>query len=90
MSQQESLEASIAKHNQACETLHEQFTENHKSTCQEVSRLALETMELMEQPSNAFSTLLGLVPALRGTEIALYDITRQLLQDAKREIITCV
>ncbi|KAF5566063.1 hypothetical protein FPHYL_3976 [Fusarium phyllophilum] len=65
MSQQENLEACFAKHSQACESLHEKFSEAYKSTCQATSRHYLgimdhhDKMELMERPTEAISTILS-------------------------------
>nr|RBQ92116.1 hypothetical protein FVER53263_07626 [Fusarium verticillioides] len=92
MSQQENFEACFTKHNQACESLHEKFSEAYKTTCKVTScqyfdiRGHRDKMELMEQPAEAISTILSHVAGMHGIETALYDTTRQSLQDQEREV----
>ncbi|KAF5580057.1 uncharacterized protein FSUBG_13496 [Fusarium subglutinans] len=87
MSQQESFEANITKHDWACETLHEKFTEQFNAESDKAFNQTLKAISNVLKiehtilSSKTESALEDLRRTSQETRTGFYDIARQALQD---------
>ncbi|KAF5639220.1 hypothetical protein F52700_4072 [Fusarium sp. NRRL 52700] len=91
MSQQESFEGTITKHDRACETFHEKVTKQFHAESDKAFSQILETIsnvlkeDYIVRSSRTESAFENLGRTSQETRIGLYDIARQALQDKEQE-----